>query len=92
MNPSSCHTVTNRSQSPAYACPYRLRFALPDDDPLFVDLIGATSDHQLAWWENPLGENRPLHASWRLHTVAPGFAEYQSKTSRIIPLFELRRG
>ena len=24
--------------------------------------------------------------------VAPGFGEYQAKTSRIIPLFELQRG
>ena len=28
----------------------------------------------------------------RIATLAPGFAEYQSKTSRVIPLFELQRG
>lgn len=47
----------------------------------FVDLIGATSDHKLAWWENPLGENRPVHGSWRLHAIAPGFADGNSITA-----------
>jgi deazaflavin-dependent oxidoreductase (nitroreductase family) len=28
----------------------------------------------------------------KLTAAAPGFAEYQSKTSRVIPLFELQRG
>ena len=28
----------------------------------------------------------------KITEVAPGFAEYQSKTSRVIPLFELQRG
>ncbi|WAJ47175.1 nitroreductase family deazaflavin-dependent oxidoreductase [Mycobacterium sp. Aquia_216] len=28
----------------------------------------------------------------KVAAVAPGFADYQSKTSRVIPLFELRRG
>jgi deazaflavin-dependent oxidoreductase (nitroreductase family) len=28
----------------------------------------------------------------RVSAASPGFAEYQSKTSRIIPLFELQRG
>jgi len=28
----------------------------------------------------------------KVTAVAPGFAEYQSKTSRVIPLFELARG
>lgn len=28
----------------------------------------------------------------KVTAVAPGFADYQSKTSRVIPLFELRRG
>ncbi|CAN5690629.1 hypothetical protein BH09PLA1_BH09PLA1_19700 [soil metagenome] len=46
----------------------------------FIDLIGATSDHQLAWWENPLGEGRALHGAWRLHTIAPGFAAGNSIT------------
>ena len=28
----------------------------------------------------------------KIAALAPGFAEYQSKTSRVIPLFELQRG
>jgi deazaflavin-dependent oxidoreductase (nitroreductase family) len=28
----------------------------------------------------------------QITAAAPGFAEYQSKTSRVIPLFELQRG
>jgi deazaflavin-dependent oxidoreductase (nitroreductase family) len=28
----------------------------------------------------------------KVTAVAPGFAEYQAKTSRVIPLFELQRG
>jgi deazaflavin-dependent oxidoreductase (nitroreductase family) len=39
--------------------------------------------------EIPSAEREELFP--RLTAVAPGFAEYQAKTSRVIPLFELQR-
>ena len=39
--------------------------------------------------ELPSAEREELFP--RVTEVAPGFAEYQSKTSRVIPLFELQR-
>jgi deazaflavin-dependent oxidoreductase (nitroreductase family) len=40
--------------------------------------------------ELPAEERDQLFA--KIVAAAPGFAEYQSKTSRVIPLFELQRG
>jgi deazaflavin-dependent oxidoreductase (nitroreductase family) len=40
--------------------------------------------------ELPSAERDELFA--KVSAAAPGFAEYQSKTSRVIPLFELQRG
>ncbi|OBF18078.1 deazaflavin-dependent nitroreductase [Mycobacterium kubicae] len=39
--------------------------------------------------ELPPGERDEIFA--KVTAVAPGFAEYQNKTSRVIPLFELQR-
>ncbi|MCV7408684.1 deazaflavin-dependent nitroreductase [Mycobacterium florentinum] len=49
-----------------------------------VQAYGVTA-HEL-----PLAEREQLFD--KVVAVAPGFAEYQSKTSRVIPLFELQRG
>jgi deazaflavin-dependent oxidoreductase (nitroreductase family) len=49
-----------------------------------------TDAYDVTAHELPLAEREQLFD--KVTAVAPGFAEYQSKTSRIIPLFELRRG
>ena len=48
-----------------------------------------TDAYDVTAHELPLAEREQLFD--KVTAVAPGFAEYQSKTSRIIPLFELRR-
>jgi deazaflavin-dependent oxidoreductase (nitroreductase family) len=50
--------------------------------------VGAESFDVIAR-ELPSGEREELFP--KLTAAAPGFAEYQSKTSRVIPLFELQR-
>ena len=49
--------------------------------------VGAESFDVIAR-ELPSGEREALFP--KLTAAAPGFAEYQSKTSRVIPLFELQ--
>ncbi len=48
-----------------------------------------TEAHEVAARELPAGDRDALFA--RIVATAPGFGEYQEKTSRIIPLFELTR-
>jgi deazaflavin-dependent oxidoreductase (nitroreductase family) len=48
-----------------------------------------TDAFDVAARELPPAEREELFG--KLTAVAPGFAEYQSKTSRVIPLFELQR-
>jgi deazaflavin-dependent oxidoreductase (nitroreductase family) len=49
-----------------------------------------TDAYDVTAHELPLAAREQLFD--KVTAVAPGFADYQSKTSRIIPLFELRRG
>lgn len=39
--------------------------------------------------EMPLDERNEVYP--KIVAIAPGFGEYQEKTSRVIPLFELQR-
>jgi deazaflavin-dependent oxidoreductase (nitroreductase family) len=74
-------------------------FAGAPKDPAWVHNLRAnpqahievgTDAYDVTAHELPLAEREQLFD--KVTAVAPGFAEYQSKTSRIIPLFELRRG
>jgi deazaflavin-dependent oxidoreductase (nitroreductase family) len=49
-----------------------------------------TDAYDVTAHELPPAEREQLFE--KVSAASPGFAEYQSKTSRIIPLFELRRG
>jgi len=49
----------------------------------------ATDAFDVTARELPPGERDELYP--RITAAAPGFAEYQAKTSRVIPLFELQR-
>jgi deazaflavin-dependent oxidoreductase (nitroreductase family) len=48
-----------------------------------------TDEYDVAVRELPLDERNDLYD--KIVAVAPGFGEYQAKTSRVIPLFELTR-
>ena len=48
-----------------------------------------TESYDVAVRELPSDERHELYA--KVVAVAPGFGEYQAKTSRVIPLFELTR-
>jgi deazaflavin-dependent oxidoreductase (nitroreductase family) len=48
-----------------------------------------TDEYDVDVRELPLDERDNLYA--KIVAVAPGFGEYQAKTSRVIPLFELTR-
>jgi deazaflavin-dependent oxidoreductase (nitroreductase family) len=74
-------------------------FAGAPKDPAWVHNLRAnpqahvevgTDAYDVTAHELPLAEREQLFG--KVTAAAPGFAEYQSKTSRIIPLFELRRG
>jgi deazaflavin-dependent oxidoreductase (nitroreductase family) len=74
-------------------------FAGAPKDPAWVHNLRANSQahvevgtdaYDVTAHELPLAAREQLFD--KVTAAAPGFAEYQSKTSRIIPLFELRRG
>ncbi len=52
-----------------------------------IDL--GTEDYDVTARELPAGERDEVFA--KVVAVAPGFGDYQEKTSRVIPLFELNR-
>ncbi|MEM6108028.1 nitroreductase family deazaflavin-dependent oxidoreductase [Mycobacterium sp. 050272] len=74
-------------------------FAGSPKDPAWVHNLRAnprahidlgTEAYDVTAHELPAAERDQLFD--KVVAVAPGFADYQSKTSRVIPLFELRRG
>jgi deazaflavin-dependent oxidoreductase (nitroreductase family) len=73
-------------------------FAGADFDPAWVHNLRAntrahieigTEDYDVTARELPAAERDELFE--KVSTASPGFAEYQAKTSRVIPLFELQR-
>ena len=73
-------------------------FAGAPKDPAWVHNLRAlpkahievgTDEYDVDVRELPLDERDDLYA--KIVAVAPGFGEYQAKTSRVIPLFELTR-
>jgi deazaflavin-dependent oxidoreductase (nitroreductase family) len=73
-------------------------FAGADFDPAWVHNLRATPQahievgteaYDVTARELPLAERDELFE--KVSTASPGFAEYQAKTSRVIPLFELQR-
>ena len=74
-------------------------FAGAPKDPAWVHNLRAnpqahievgTDGYDVTAHELPLAEREQLFD--KVAAESPGFAEYQSKTSRVIPLFELQRG
>jgi deazaflavin-dependent oxidoreductase (nitroreductase family) len=55
-----------------------------------VSLTSGIDEFDVTARELPTEERDQLFS--KIVAAAPGFAEYQSKTSRVIPLFELQRG
>ncbi|QUR67195.1 nitroreductase family deazaflavin-dependent oxidoreductase [Mycobacterium spongiae] len=73
-------------------------FAGSDVDPAWVHNLRAnpqahvevgTDEFEVAARELPSAERDELFS--RITAAAPGFADYQARTNRVIPLFELRR-
>ena len=65
-----------------------LTLSLPDRSHMAVEV--GTDAFDVTARELAAAEREELFP--KVTAVAPGFAEYQAKTSRVIPLFELQRG